>query len=84
MDMQYSEAELKARWAAEDRAASEVNHPGSHRAVGATDQYVCDGPACDWEGNPRYDGPHKARAEWVQHILEHGAEINYPERQLYG
>lgn len=75
MTIQYTREQEAARDEAELRAAREIKHIGEHRPVGATDQYVC---SCRWKGNVRYDGPRKARAEWVDHIREHGAEIDYP------
>lgn len=76
MTIEYTSEQEAARSEAELRAAREVNHVGELISVGATDQYVCIG--CGWKGNARYDGPRKARAEWVAHIREHGAEIDYP------
>lgn len=72
----------QARREAERRAGMEINHFGSYQAGEKND--MCDYWACScgWKSNGYSDGADLAQAEWVKHIQEHGAELNYPRLVL--
>lgn len=67
----------KAREKAENDAGFEINHIGSLEADDY-DRYTC---TCGWIGPWHFGGNQEAdaRADYVTHITENGAEINYPE-----
>ena len=66
----------QARRKAEEDAGREINHVGSAESEFMNDRHVC---SCGWESLSYHDGAEFAQQDWVRHIQEHGAEINYPE-----
>ncbi len=68
----------KARRKAEEDAGREINHIGTSETDkgGMCDRHVC---SCGWESGWYFDGCVYAMEDWVKHIQQHGAEINYPE-----
>lgn len=75
-----NDAELyQARRKAEADAGREINHIGFATSEGMTDWHEC---SCGWKSKPCFDGAEYAQQDWVKHILEHKAEINYPDPEI--
>lgn len=65
-----------ARRKAEEEAGKAIGHIGSSEGEFMTDWHIC---SCGWKSPEYWDGAEYAEQDWVKHIQEHGAEINYPE-----
>ena len=67
-----------ARREAETRAGWEINHHGFSEtdASGVSDRHTC---SCGWASDWYQDGAEYAQQDWVRHIQQHGAEIDYPQ-----
>ncbi len=68
----------RARRKAEEAAGHEINHIGMPETDkgGMCDRHVC---SCGWESTWYFDGSEYATDDWVKHIQQHGAEIDYPQ-----
>jgi hypothetical protein len=64
--------------AAEEAAGAEIGHAGRAVSKGIVDTHECQ-ESCGWKSQPYMDGREWAYQEWLEHIIENGAEIRYPE-----
>ncbi len=76
--MDSAEAYRKRRQAEVD-AGREINHIGTRETEFMSDRHCC---SCGWKSTWYQDGAEYAMADWVVHIQQHGAEVNYPEKSF--